>query len=220
MENNTTFSLFGDLLYCGFVENHKEIKEAFEPFFGKEKYFSTPKGWNCTVKTTIGNKDADKELPWNVFFSSILNQHLLPFLEDLNPNSPNLDIVSEPWLNMYEKYDSQEYHNHLGPSNHFSCAYLLDIPQNSGEIIFTRDNGGFYEQTGLSRKFNIPFDVEKFKPNNQRQGMLLIFPSYLGHYVSPNLSENKRATISANFYIGLKDERNITKHNDKTWRPL
>jgi len=217
MEENTTYSLFGDLLYCGFVKNHEEIKKTFEPFFEKNEYFSTPKGWNCTVKTTIGNSNADTELPWDIFFKSIINQHLLPFLEGLNPNSSNLDIVSEPWLNIYDKYDSQEYHNHLGPSNHFSCAYLLDVPKNSGEIIFTRDNGGFYEQTGLARKFNLPFDAEKFKPLDQRQGMLLIFPSYLGHYVSPNLSDSKRATISANFYIGFKEERNVSKTKNKNW---
>jgi uncharacterized protein (TIGR02466 family) len=218
MEENTTYSLFGDLLYCGFVDNHKEIKEVFEPFFDNKKYFSTPSGWNCTVKTTIGNTDADKDLPWNVFFNSIVNQHLTPFLETLNPNSPNLDIVAEPWLNIYEKYDFQEYHNHLGPSNHFSCAYLMSVPKNSGEIIFTRDNCGFYEQTGLSRKFNIPFDVEKFKPINQRQGMLLIFPSYLGHYVSSNMSDERRISLSANFYIGLQEERNAIKTETKNWR--
>lgn len=198
-----TFSLFGDLLYIGKIHDPKSIKNIFRQYYNKTEYFSTPEGWGSPLKTTLYSDDAIRDLPWKILFKEILDDHLIPFLNSLNPNSSNIDISYEPWLNLYDTFHCQEYHNHLAKNNHFSCAYMLEIPENSGEIKFVSRADNFYAQTGLNRMFDLPFDIEKYKPP-QEEGTILIFPSYLPHLVTPNLSSDLRATISANFCVSIK----------------
>ena len=49
-------------------------------------------------------------------------------------------------------------------------------------------------------KFNPPYPSLK-------KGTLIIFPSYISHYVLPNKTDKRRATIAANFVITAADKK-------------
>ena len=68
-----------------------------------------------------------------------------------------------------------------------------------GDLIFENTNFPIVQSSGLNRIFNA-FNYEKFIPE-LTNGTLVIFPSWIKHYVLPNNSSRPRVTISANFSI-------------------
>ena len=85
---------------------------------------------------------------------------------------------------------------HIHPNNLLSSVYYVKAPKNCGKIIFNNPN-----QISLNR---FPKDLKKteFSANLQkiepREGVLLLFPSYLWHSVEPNLSDEDRIIVSFN----------------------
>lgn len=105
----------------------------------------------------------------------------------------NLKLFSS-WINLYEKNDFQFRHSHIGDDNNsiISGIYYHKTYDEGGELVF-------YNPLTSTNRNNIIFDEYKIKPKN---GDLIFFPSFLGHRVNPNLSDNVRKSISFN----LKDD--------------
>jgi uncharacterized protein (TIGR02466 family) len=96
------------------------------------------------------------------------------------------------WSQVHEKNCSSTLHNHflpLDPDNSpiYSAAYYVKVPKDAGKIIFDYSVNS-YNHT--KRTWVQP------EPH-----VLLIFPSYLNHFVTRNKSEEKRIVISFNFTI-------------------
>jgi len=115
-------------------------------------------------------------------------------------------IVSNFWLNVNGYKDYNETHTH--PGSILSGVYYVDVPKNSGEIIFENGEKNLISSfwNNLTVKNYTPLNSVKhlYKPKNN---LLLIFPSWLSHYVLPNLNEKqKRLSISFNFEIKNNEE--------------
>lgn len=97
--------------------------------------------------------------------------------------------ITSSWINLYEKNDFQFRHTHLGDNNSvISGIYYHKTYPEGGELVF-------YNPMSSTHKNNIVYDIYEIKPED---GDLLFFPSFLGHRVNPNLSNNIRKTISFN----------------------
>ena len=84
-----------------------------------------------------------------------------------------------------------------------SCAYYVKAPRKSGNIILYRDDHGEYyfgSKVGVSDYTTI---AKAFEP---KEGMLLVFPSWLLHSVEQNLSDEDRVVLSINFCVTPDDE--------------
>ena len=97
------------------------------------------------------------------------------------------------WFNVYEKGDSQEFHNHS--KSHLSCVYYADATTNDSKIIFNRD---------VWPMFPIPV----VNPNSYNasqagyppeKGMLLVFKSDTMHMVEKKITDDIRISFSYNF---------------------
>ena len=130
-----------------------------------------------------------------------LRAHILEAIQACTKNvSPNFDfsrygIQSEGWINVLGKGGLNTPHDH--PAWVWSGCYYVSVPECdnelSGNIEFfdTRTNVRTLTVEGaacFASKFTL-------KPRN---GMLLIFPSYLRHWVYPNESEINRVTVAFN----------------------
>ena len=114
--------------------------------------------------------------------------------------APNFDMAShtiqlEGWINILGRHGMNTPHDH--PGWVWSGCYYLHLPPTddgfSGNIEFLDVRTGIRTLTlnGAScfeGKFRI-------KPE---EGMLILFPSYLKHWVYPNESEEERCTIAFN----------------------
>jgi uncharacterized protein (TIGR02466 family) len=130
-----------------------------------------------------------------------LRAHILEAIQICTKNvSANFDfsrygIQAEGWINVLGKGGLNTPHDH--PAWVWSGCYYVSVPECdnelSGNIEFldTRTNIRTLTVEGAAC-FTSKFTM---KPRN---GMLLIFPSYLRHWVYPNESEHDRVTIAFN----------------------
>lgn len=130
-----------------------------------------------------------------------LRAHILEAIQVCTKNvSSNFDfsrygIQAEGWINVLGKGGLNTPHDH--PAWVWSGCYYVSVPkvdnELSGNIEFfdTRTNVRTLTVEGAAC-FTSKFTM---KPSN---GLLLIFPSYLRHWVYPNESEQDRVTIAFN----------------------
>ena len=102
--------------------------------------------------------------------------------------------LTQYWANVNEPNDYNMRHHHI-PS-HLSGVYYVKVPEQSGDIRFFDDRRvklatepEAAKETPLSR-----FEIT-FQP---KEGMMLIFPSWLEHIVGQNKSSQTRIAVSFN----------------------
>jgi len=99
------------------------------------------------------------------------------------------------FLNIYNKYDYQDWHDH--PGTHLSGVYCLSGDEDSAGISFTDFNFDKIKFKVLEyNQDNSSIWREKFEP-----GKLLIFRSDLLHCVNRHELNSKRYSLATNFLI-------------------
>jgi hypothetical protein len=96
--------------------------------------------------------------------------------------------ITEIWTLTLNKGESVSAHSHksnthMHPDDYYSIAYYPSAPQNSSKLIF-----------------NVSWcnTMENLIPITPKEGMLLIFNSYIHHLTNRHDSETKRVVVSAN----------------------
>lgn len=107
--------------------------------------------------------------------------------------------VSEAWLNLGNNQNIDAPHCH--PGRVFSAVYYLEAGNNCADLILTNPN------QSLAHVIH-PLFVDTytcFNSHNHRivpsTGLLIIFPSYLQHYVQQNIAGNQRLSLAFNSQI-------------------
>ena len=97
------------------------------------------------------------------------------------------------WLNVYKGRQYQEQHNHQ--RNHLSAVYFLECENTSATLILSNPYQDHMPFKGIGGSQQI------IPP---RQNGLVIFPSYVPHFVPPvGQVEGRRMTIAFNFIQSL-----------------
>lgn len=96
--------------------------------------------------------------------------------------------MTEMWGNINYKYCHNAAHIH---GEALSGVFYLQTPPNSGRLVLC--NPSVRSDGRLIRSFNYPVVPEPLG--------LIIFPSWLEHYVEPNLSDGIRISVSFNLRI-------------------
>lgn len=84
------------------------------------------------------------------------------------------------WTHKHEHNESTQIHNHWAKEHDFSFVYYVRVPDNAGKIVF---------------QLNKHCNQSWFEP---KESMLYVFPNWLDHYVTKNLSNEIRLSISGN----------------------
>lgn len=96
--------------------------------------------------------------------------------------------LTELWANVNHYKDFNGAHTHGG---YVSGVFYLATPENSGNLVLCNPN--------------VRSDVTLFRSDNYcikpQELACIIFPSWLEHYVEPNLSDEPRISMSFNFEI-------------------
>jgi len=183
------------------MPDHKQIKKSFQEFLENDDYFSPVESWKCNVETTF-SKENNFNLPWDFFIENAVDL----FYKYLNffPIDKPFGVKIYAWLNRYKKHHYQEIHNHFSDGSVLSCAYMLELPENTGDFsVYQSGNDFFPSELKTLCSAGFPID-NRFTPV-LNEGDIVIFPSYLDHFVTENTSNFRRATISANLYINPLD---------------
>ena len=100
-------------------------------------------------------------------------------------------VIGNYWGHIHEKNMSTTLHNHF--DSYVSAVCYVNVPVGSGSIVF-RPRLNQYDNSAYASKFE------------PERGVYYMFPSYLDHFVTRNLSKDLRVSISFNFN---KNENNI-----------
>jgi uncharacterized protein (TIGR02466 family) len=113
---------------------------------------------------------------------------------------PDKVYVGNYWVNINYRNSSNQQHSHAGSL--LSAVFYVKVPENSGDIFFRNPNVNL--QTAYLNHWHL---LEKIKNTTvtlgeirirPKENMLIIFPSWLEHFVESNNSDEERISIAFN----------------------
>ena len=133
------------------------------------------------------------------FFGPLLHsieEHCLNYIHEIV--SIQNCFLHNAWININSKGDSNFPHDH--PGSIVSGVYYVRLPENSGRLVFQNPSGKL-----ISTYWNMKGGPNEWNRANSEvwsldssEDTLLIFPSWLDHYVETNKSDEDRISISFN----------------------
>lgn len=175
-------------------ESYLLIKgEVMEYLECNKNHLNTP--WDCPTQTSLflppernfENKNIENEI------KKLTTNYLKEwdFQQTLNLKVLGL------WVNVSSKGSFQEYHRHSGfeHKNLFSGTLYIEANKNSGNLNLINPIDGFLGYLPISSKFKNTHSI------TPQPGLIVSFPSFMGHYVGENKNETNRISISWNVII-------------------
>lgn len=171
------------------VENHTQIKDELLP----KIYSHATKKQDCFKRQCTGLNSAPTTTfyhqSFDYFTDDILNSIVWKPLNELFKEkqlqpTPIQSDVTGLWWNIYERGDSAAIHRHL--SADFTGIYLLHNEEPNKTVFY---NPG-------QPAPNYPHLIESYTTEHITEGHVILFPSYLLHYVLP--CEKHRVIVSFN----------------------
>ena len=111
--------------------------------------------------------------------------------------SPNKQVIDNMWININGYKDSNMPHNH--PESDIAGVFYIKTPKDCGFLTMQHpalDVLNYYDLNLNIEKFNsYNSSIWKFRPT---VNTLYLFPAWVMHYVSQNMSRKKRISISFN----------------------
>ncbi len=128
-------------------------------------------------------------------------------------DKPISDLVVYPWCNINPKGAYNIRHVHNDTNIFLSGVYYVKVPENSGTIRFWDPRGALMHIQRDHEYFNDAIAYEEIIPE---PGLLLYFPTWIEHEVTPNEVDEDRITISFNLNANTSSEhRTPVINNDK-----
>ncbi len=114
------------------------------------------------------------------------------------------------WANINRFGDYHDLHNH--PHSYLSGTYYVAVPESTEKLPGRADRRpsaiSFYDPRAQANMTAIRDDpqVEAEFTLLPEPGTILLWPSFLHHFVHPNLSQQSRISISFNVVLNWRDE--------------
>jgi uncharacterized protein (TIGR02466 family) len=164
------------------------------------KVYALQQSGEGVKKTNYGGWQSDDEIYVHAEFGWMLN-HIMRLSNSVAPAySPGLNFNNgHIWANVNRKGDFNAVHTH--PNSLMSgVVYLKAAGEEQGVIQFFDNREGSPTThwncfAPLEERTPFTDDLHAVIP---REGMVLFFPSWLRHWVTPNMSDDDRVSLSFN----------------------
>ena len=188
MEKQIVFSNFIAHEYLPEIDNASISAYAYE-LEGQSAgvRVSNEGGWHSLHLDLMHDKTAD-------LFRNIMRCVYETFV-DLGFNAEEYEpVIHVAWININRKHQFMRHHNHI--KSVFSGVYYIKVPKNSGDLEFNSPvaDHKYVIDSQWIKEFNF-FNSNTWKVPAE-EGKLVIFPSWLVHFVQPNLSDEDRISLS------------------------
>lgn len=110
------------------------------------------------------------------------------------------------WININGKEHYNEIHDH--PSSFYAAVYYVKAAKDQGSIKFHHPMpffSNYSTMNKISKYGTFNSTVWEVEP---KSGLLLIFPAYLAHFVSRNMTDEERISIAFNIGLDWSDVPN------------
>lgn len=186
-----------------------ELVESIYSGYKSDKDRKAPQGWFTNhIYTTFDDVDGinDTIFSTNPRIREIYFDNITKFFDQ----EVSFDIINF-WANVYENGEYQEDHTHLSDEYNarpvqFSCIHFLKFDSEKHVPVAFVDPIEITRYTSLEMKSN--YYRSHYYPQ-VKEGDLLMFPSYLSHYVRPSepTPGNPRITVSFNLALNYYGEQ-------------
>jgi len=142
-----------------------------------------------------------------------IGHHMNLYLPELGVNMAEIDVFAQKsWPTVCNK-ENGKVEEHIHENAHFSCVYYLSVDESNY-------SGNLYLKNPNPRKLRgLPLPIRRDNSNNEKyhqvipeKNKLVIFPSYLPHYVSVYNGEDYRYSISYDLTITARAEMSENEH--------
>jgi len=196
-KNSNLNLVFSTPIWTTLILNHQELNNKMFKYI-KDLQIQNPNGF--TKSNVFGwhseDFDLENELP-KYFINSILTS-LNQAFEDMGWDIKNQEVkITSMWSIINKKNASNARHIHS--NNYISAAYYVKTQENSGDIVFHDPRSvTTFRYPKISKRNKLNSNVFTVQP---KEGLLVLFPSYLYHSVDLNRSEEERIVISFNINL-------------------
>lgn len=129
-----------------------------------------------------------------------LIEHINQRLEQLRNDIEFIDQaflrVESMWININHPYSYNS--NHIHPNSYISGVYYVKVPENSGNLVLRHPSNliSIFTPSDVIKQFNL---LNSSKWNIEpKDGDLVMFPSWIEHEVTQNISGEDRISIAFN----------------------
>jgi len=158
----------------------------------KNNYESNHGQWFCNVYTSYEKQNIVTVTEYDIIKNKVtdcVNEFVQVY------GSAHKYECNNGWINIYSKYNFQEFHYHHGHT--FSAVYFLKAPEGSGSLIFNNPNEpDMLPIKNISIKNNMNYAFCEYQAVENR---LIIFRASLQHMVKQGTNKTDRITLSFNF---------------------
>ena len=188
---------FATPIWTSIISKHREINEKMFRYI-KSLQKKDRSGINRSNLLGWHSKDFDLELEQPRFFVNSISPQLNSVLTDMGWDIKNQEIkITGMWAVINKKNSSNAMHIHS--NNYISAAYYVKAPVNCGDIVFYDPRfAATYRYPKISKTNKLNSNMVSFQP---KEGMLVLFPSYLQHSVNVNKTDEERIVISFNINL-------------------
>ena len=107
--------------------------------------------------------------------------------------------IGGSWININDKEGDYNI-SHCHPGTYLSFVYYVKCPEDSGDIVFCDPRiGHVVKGLNYDRLTEVNAIEMNMTPN---QGELIVFPGWLYHYVTQNMSSETRISVAVNIVLG------------------
>ena len=190
-------SIFTEYVYSFDMPNFdfwkKQINEIVKVEDNQDHNLSTDLKFSSNVKA--------KRTAWDTHhrYQSMFNiacefvKILQSFVESEGFDAPKIDI-SQLWINWYAKNQLAVPHRH---NNHLSLVFFVDVEKTDTFFLIHKE----YKNCFLMKKEDKTTYNNKVVEMKVKDGTCIMFDGGLYHSTTPNLTNNLRTTLAANFEV-------------------
>ena len=191
------YHIFSTPIWTGIVSNYKEINIKMSSYIASLRSID-PKGEKKSNVSGWHSENFDLQDAEPLFFvnsiSSVFNESLVDMGWDLEKNKLK---ITGMWSIINPTNASNARHIHS--NNYISAAYYLKAPDNCGDIVFYDPRSANVIRRPIINTMNkLNSNIFRITP---KEGLLVLFPSYIHHSVKSNESNEERIVISFNINL-------------------
>ena len=190
-------NIFPTPVWTSIIPDFQELNNKMETYI-KSLHSANPEG--ITKSNLLGwhSEDFDLEKEEPRFFINSISSSLSTVFKDMGWNLKDQETkITSMWSIINKKYSSNARHIHS--NNYISSAYYVKAPKNCGNIVFHDPRSvTTFRYPKISEPNNLNTNVFAVEP---KDGLLVLFPSYLYHSVDLSRTEEERIVISFNINL-------------------
>ena len=144
-------------------------------------------GWHSTT-------DMHKKPEYKLLIDELYKMQHEIYKEELLDNEP---FLGNMWANV--NYQGGYNAPHIHANSMFGGVYYVKSEPNSGRLVCDDPRPGIQHNIPMRKEGELPKHLWRVCEIEPIPGRLVMFPAWLWHRVSPNLSKDIRISISFNF---------------------